>query len=101
MLTMGSEQTLILQMRAEQRRDNMPRETRIYTALRGFTGEGGYPTSALGMKGVPYEVTTPEQVRKDVAELSANKVDIVKIWVDDHLGRERKIPFDLSKAIIH
>jgi imidazolonepropionase-like amidohydrolase len=100
MLTMGSEQPLILEMRAEQRRTNMPGETRIYTALRGFTGEGGYPTSAPGMKGVPYEVTTVDQVRKDVAELAANHVDMVKIWVDDHLGRERKIPFDLSKAII-
>ena len=100
MLSMGSEQPLILQMRAEQRRTNMPGETRIYTALRGFTGEGGYPTSAPGMKGVPYEVTTVEQVRKDVDELTANHVDMVKIWVDDHLGRERKIPFDLSKAII-
>ena len=100
MLTMGSEKPLILQMRAEQRRTNMPGETRIYTALRGFTGEGGYPTSAPGMKGVPYEVTTLEQVRKDVAELAANQVDMVKIWVDDHLGRERKISFDLSKGII-
>jgi hypothetical protein len=60
MLSMGSEQPLILEMRAEQRRTNMPGETRIYTALRGFTGEGGYPTSAPGMKGVPYEVTTQE-----------------------------------------
>jgi imidazolonepropionase-like amidohydrolase len=100
MLSMGSEQPLILQMRAEQRRTNMPGETRIYTALRGFTGEGGYPTSAPGMKGVPYEVTTQEQIRKDVAELAASKVDMVKIWVDDHLGRERKISFDLSKGII-
>jgi imidazolonepropionase-like amidohydrolase len=100
MLTMGSEQPLVLQRRAEQRRTNRPGETRIYTALRGFTGEGGYPTNAPGMKGVPYEVTTLEQVRKDVAELAANQADVVKIWVDDHLGRERKIPFDLSKGII-
>jgi imidazolonepropionase-like amidohydrolase len=28
-------------------------------------------------------------------------VDIVKIWVDDHLGRERKIPLELCKAIIN
>ena len=100
MLTMGSEQPLILDMRAEQRRTNRPAETRVYAALRGFTGEGGYPTSAQGMKGVPYEVTTQEQIRKDVAELASKKVDIVKIWVDDHLGRERKISFDLSKGII-
>src|SRR5262245_38764470 len=100
MLSMGSEQPLVLQMRAEQRRTNRPAETRLYTALRGFTGEGGYPTSAPGMKGVPYEVTTLQQVRKDVDELAANQVDMVKIWVDDHLGRERKISFDLSKGII-
>ncbi len=99
-LTMGSEQPLILQLRAEQRRTNRPGETRIFAALRGFTGEGGYPTTVPGMKGVPYEVSTVAQVRKDVAELAAHKVDIVKIWVDDHLGKEKKIPFDLSKAII-
>ena len=37
-LTMGSEQPLILQLRAEQRRTNRPGETRIFAALRGFTG---------------------------------------------------------------
>jgi imidazolonepropionase-like amidohydrolase len=52
------------------------------------------------MKGVPFEVETPEQVKKDVAWLADKKVDLVKIWVDDHFGKERKIPMDLSKAII-
>ena len=41
MASMGSEQPLILEMRAEQRRTNRPGETRIYTALRGFKGDGG------------------------------------------------------------
>jgi imidazolonepropionase-like amidohydrolase len=99
-VSMGSEQPLILDIRAEQRRANRPHMTRIYTALRGFTGVGGYPTTAQGMKGVPYEVSTVAEVGKDVAELAARKVDIVKIWVDDHLGKEKKIPFPLSKAII-
>ncbi|MEO7651857.1 MAG: amidohydrolase family protein [Bryobacteraceae bacterium] len=98
--SMGSEQPLILDIRAAQRATNRPSMTRVYTALRGFTGIAGYPTSAPGMKGVPYEVTTAAEVQKDVAELAARKVDIVKIWVDDHLGKERKIPMDLSKAII-
>jgi imidazolonepropionase-like amidohydrolase len=99
-VSMGSEQPLIMDMRAEQRRTNRPAMTRIFTARRGFTGPGGYPTTAQGMKGVPYEVATVAEVEKDVAELAAQKVDIVKIWVDDHLGKEKKIPFDLSKAII-
>jgi len=54
-VSMGSEQPLIMDMRAEQRRTNRPAMTRIFTALRGFTGVGGYPTTAPGMKGVPYE----------------------------------------------
>src|SRR2546425_5447006 len=99
-VSMGSEQPLIMDMRAEQRRANRPTMTRIFTARRGFTGPGGYPTTAQGMEGVPYEVSTVAEVEKDVAELAAQKVDIVKIWVDDHLGKEKKIPFDLSKAII-
>lgn len=98
-MSMGSDQDLVFAMRAEQRAGR-PTATRIFTAGRGFTGKGGYPTTAAGMKGVPYEVETVEQVKKDVAELAGKKVDLVKIWVDDHLGKERKIPMDLSAAII-
>ena len=98
-ISMGSDQDLILQRRAEQRAGR-PQTTRIFTAFRGFTGKAGYPTSAPGMKGVPFEVETAEQAKKNVAFLADKKVDIVKIWVDDHFGREQKIPLDLSKAII-
>ena len=49
------------------------------------------------MKGVPFEVETADEVAKDVAWLADKKVDIVKIWVDDHFGKERKIPMDMSK----
>jgi imidazolonepropionase-like amidohydrolase len=52
------------------------------------------------MKGVPFEVATTGDVNKDVAHLADQRVDIVKIWVDDHLGREKKIPIELCKAII-
>jgi imidazolonepropionase-like amidohydrolase len=99
MISMGSDQELVFEYRAKQRAGR-PNMTRIYTAFRGFTGEAGYPTSAPGMKGVPYEVKTPAEVAKDVDELAAKKVDLVKIWVDDHLGKERKISIDLSQAII-
>jgi imidazolonepropionase-like amidohydrolase len=96
---MGTDQDLVYQVRAEQRAGH-PHVTRIFTAGRGFTGKGGYPTSAPGMKGVPFEVESPEQARKAVAALADHKVDAIKIWVDDHLGRERKIPLELSRAII-
>jgi imidazolonepropionase-like amidohydrolase len=98
-VSMGSDQDLVYQVRSEQRAGR-PRSTRVFTAGRGFTGKAGYPTSAAGMKGVPFEVETPEQVKKAVASLADRRVDVIKIWVDDHLGRERKIPLELSKAII-
>lgn len=98
-ISMGSDQDLSFQIRQEQRAGR-PQYTRLYTAGRGFTGKGGYPTSAPGMKGVPFEVENPAQVKKDVDWLADKKVDIVKIWVDDHFGKERKIPMDLSQAII-
>lgn len=98
-VSMGSDQDLVYQVRSEQRAGRA-KTTRIFTAGRGFTGKGGYPTTAQGMKGVPFEVETVDQVKKDVASLADRHVDLVKIWVDDHLGREQKIPMDLSKAII-
>jgi len=99
-VSMGSDQPLILDLRAEQRKTGRPREARIFTAFRGFTGPGGYPTKAPGMKGVPFEVSTPAQVETALNELASRKVDLVKVWVDDHLGKEQKIPIDLVKVII-
>ncbi len=98
-MSMGSDQALVYAVRAEQRAGR-PSMARIYTAGRGFTGKAGYPTAAPGMKGVPYEVGSVAEVQKAIAELAAHKVDMVKIWVDDHLGREKKIPMELSRAII-
>lgn len=98
-LSMGTDKPLIYQIREEQRRTR-PTMTRLYTAGRGFTGAGGYPTTVPGMKGVPYEVSSEADVARDVAELAKNHPDLVKIWVDDHLGKQKKIPLNLAKAII-
>jgi imidazolonepropionase-like amidohydrolase len=99
MISMGSDKDIIFPMRAEQRAGR-PTMTRIFTAGRGFTGKGGYPTTVPGNKGIPYEVSTAAEVQKDIEELAAKKVDLVKIWVDDHLGKEAKIPLEMCQAII-
>jgi imidazolonepropionase-like amidohydrolase len=98
-MSMGSDNEIAFKVRSEQR-SGRPTYTRVYTAGRGFTGKNGYPTSAPGMKGIPYEVETPAQVKQAVKELASQNVDLVKIWVDDHFGRETKIPIDLSAEII-
>lgn len=99
MLSMGSDQPLIFDLRAAQRKGR-PTMARIFTAGKGFTGPAGYPTSAPGMKGVPYEVSTQAEAEKAMAELAPKNPDFVKIWVDDHLGKEKKIPTEISAAII-
>jgi imidazolonepropionase-like amidohydrolase len=99
MVSMGSDKDLIFDLRREQRAGR-PTMTRIFTAGRGFTGYGGYPTTVPGNKGIPFEVANEVEIEKDIDWLAGKKVDLVKIWVDDHLGREQKIPLDLTKIII-
>jgi imidazolonepropionase-like amidohydrolase len=99
MVSMGSDKELIFGMRKEQRAGR-PKMTRIFTAGRGFTGYGGYPTTVPGNKGIPFEVANEVEIEKDIDWLAGKKADLVKIWVDDHLGREKKISLDLCKSII-
>ncbi len=97
--SMGTDQPAVLEVRATQRAGR-PAITRVFSAGRGFTGPGGYPTSTAGMEGVPFEVSSPSEVAQHVGELAGQKVDLVKMWVDDHLGREKKISLDIGKSII-
>ncbi|MCP5111150.1 MAG: amidohydrolase family protein, partial [bacterium] len=98
-VSMGADPDLVYQLRAEQRAGR-PSVARIFTAGRGFTGKAGYPTLAPGMKGVPFEVESAADVRRAMAQLADKRVDVIKVWVDDHLGREEKISMDLCRAII-
>jgi imidazolonepropionase-like amidohydrolase len=99
MVSMGSDQPPVWDIRKEQRAGR-PHEARVFTAYKGFTGIGGYPTTAAGMKGVPFEVANNAQIDQDVKQLADWKVDLIKVWVDDHLGKDKKIPLDLVKHII-
>jgi imidazolonepropionase-like amidohydrolase len=53
-----------------------------------------------GRSDVPYWVTTEAEARKAVQELAAQKVDIVKIWVDDRNGKYKKLTPELYTAVI-
>jgi imidazolonepropionase-like amidohydrolase len=95
-LSMGIDQDLIFRIRDEQRAAGRPSMTRVYTAGQGFAFKGGYG----GLPGVTFSLENSSEVEKDVAELARKKVDIVKMWVDDHLGHMKKMPFEIAKAII-
>src|SRR6185295_3192073 len=59
------------------RADTIPNAARFRTAGRGLTAPEPGRTEA------PYWVKTEAEARKDVQELAAKKVDLVKFWVDD------------------
>jgi imidazolonepropionase-like amidohydrolase len=58
--------------------------------------KGGYG----GLPGVTPEVGTPAEVQPVIDKLAGEKVDIVKFWMDDHLGTKKKMPHEIGKAII-
>ncbi len=94
-LSMGTDKDFVITMR-EKQRAGRPGETRIYSAGQGFVYKGGYG----GLVGVTGGVSTTAEVDAEVAKLAAKKVDIIKLWMDDHLGEQKKMPYDIGKAII-
>ena len=81
---------LPFQMRAQ----TLPGAARFFTAGRGIT------MPEPGRTDVPYWITTVAEARKAVQELAVQKVDIVKIWVDDRNGKYKKLTPELYTAII-
>lgn len=73
----------------------LPNAARLRTAGRGITMPEPGRTEA------PYWVTTVAEARKAVEELAGQKVDFVKIWVDDRNGMYKKLTPELYGAIIN
>ncbi len=94
-LSMGTDKDSIFKIRDEQRAGR-PNETRIYTAGQGFVFKGGYG----GLEGVNQGVATVAEVEPAVAAQAAKHVDFIKLWMDDHLGTKKKMPYDIAQAII-
>jgi imidazolonepropionase-like amidohydrolase len=94
-LSLGTDQDLIFKIRAEQRAGR-PAVARVYTAGQGLIFKGGYG----GLVGVNAGVATPAEAESAVDAQAKKGVDIVKLWMDDHLGAQKKMPYDIAKAII-
>jgi imidazolonepropionase-like amidohydrolase len=91
-LSLGMDRDAIFEVRSSQH----PGMARVFTAGRGFTVAGG----AGATPGVTYQITGASEVEADVAELARQKVDIVKMWVDDNQGKGKKMAPELSHAVI-
>jgi imidazolonepropionase-like amidohydrolase len=89
-LSMGTDRYDLLDMR----HDVIPAAARFRSAGRGIT------MPEPGRSTVPYWITSAAEGRKAVDELARNKVDIVKIWVDDRDGKYKKLTPEMYGAII-
>jgi imidazolonepropionase-like amidohydrolase len=94
-LSMGTDKDSIFKIR-DQQRAGRPGETRVYTDGQGFVFKGGYG----GLEGVNQGVATVAEVEPAVAAQAAKHVDFIKLWMDDHLGTKKKMPYDIAQAII-
>jgi imidazolonepropionase-like amidohydrolase len=72
---------------------------RLFTAGRGMGAPNAGP-GADTYKGIAYDITTEEAGRRAVRDLAAQKVDFIKIWVDDRNGRAPELSPPLYRAII-
>ena len=72
---------------------------RLRLAGRGIGAPNAGP-GAAAYAGIAYEVTTEDQSRQAVRELAAQKVNLIKIWVDDRNGRAPRLAPTLYRAII-
>jgi imidazolonepropionase-like amidohydrolase len=76
------------------RTENIPGAARYLSAGRGIT------RPEPGRDNTPYWINTEDEGRAAVRELAKNKVDIVKVWVDDRNGMYPKLTPALYGAII-
>ena len=78
----------------EIRSETIPNAAQFRTVGRGIT------SPEPGRTEIPYWITTEEEARTAVQELSAADVTMVKIWVDDRNGQFDKLTPELYGAVI-
>jgi imidazolonepropionase-like amidohydrolase len=81
------------------RGENPAGAARLLTAGRGMAAPDGGP-GIPSIANTSFPITSAEQGRERVRELAAMKADAVKIWVDDRLGRVKKLTPDIYGPII-
>ena len=89
---------LTYQIRADQEAGKLG-GARLLIAGRGIGAPNAGP-GAAAYQGIAYEVTTQAETRRAVQELTAKKVNAIKVWVDDRGGRAPRLPPELFRAAI-
>src|SRR5882724_3045800 len=86
-MSMGTDNFELLDMRNK----DTPGMARFFSAGKGISRTEGRPT---------LEINSVEEARKAVQTNAANKVDIIKVWVDDRDGKVDKVLPSQYEAVI-
>jgi imidazolonepropionase-like amidohydrolase len=78
-------------------RDGKIKGARLLTAGRGIAAKGGGPSA---LSGVTLQVASAADARRAVADLADQKVDAIKLWIDDGYGKGAKLRPDIYTAAI-
>jgi len=95
--SVGTERDAGFALRKSER-DGALLSARLFTAGRGFTALHGHPSQEIGE--IARQTDDPDDARQQVAQLAAQQVDCIKIWMDDLHGRQPKIKMAVADAIL-
>lgn len=98
MMSLGLNSDLIYQLREEQQQGRFDGAI-IWTAGRGIGIPGGVPAMDVGADQL-YRPATPEQARQAVDETAQHHPDVIKMWVDDNLGKLPRPKPGVEAAVI-
>ncbi len=98
MLSLGGNRDLVFDLRQEQQGGSLGGAD-IFTAGRGIGAPGGAPPLPLGPDQI-YRPATVDEARADVRTMAGQKVDIIKVWVDDLHGKVPKMQPAIYAAVI-
>jgi imidazolonepropionase-like amidohydrolase len=94
--SVGTDREAGLSIRDEQR-SGKATTARLFTAGRGFTAPSGHPSQEIGA--IARQPRDAAAARAEVAELAAQKVDLIKIWIDQGPKRP-KVSRPVIEAIV-
>ena len=97
-ISLGMNKGLLYKIRSDQEKGNEPGAT-VLTAGRGIGVPKGMPPVKVGPDQI-YRPRTPEQARAAVREMAIHSPDLIKLWVDDNLGKLPKPNMDVEAAAI-
>ncbi|MFL6415081.1 MAG: amidohydrolase family protein [Bryobacteraceae bacterium] len=97
-ISLGMNKDLLYKIRSDQEKGNEPGAT-VMTAGRGIGVPKGVPPVKVGADQV-YRPKTAEDARAAVREMAAHSPDLIKLWVDDNLGKLPRPNMEIEAAAI-